>query len=261
MLLFLSFLYFFGGLPSASNAAVDVYAMTNHVTIVPYSQTSRTLAVKGLEMRQVNTNPDSLTYVAAKAQVDFIRIRLRNDFKENRIDIDSVKRTFGKHLTDQIIPYWYGTGWSFSGHTAVPKKGKIACGYFISTTLKDMGLNLNRYKLAQKSPLDEAKALSCGTEIITIAHEDPNQALAEIKGYIHQGVYFIGFDTGHVGFLVKKKEQLLLVHSNYLAPVSVCVEPLETARVFKTFKKFHLVDISNNERLIQKWLNNDVVLR
>lgn len=261
MLFFLSFLYLLGGLPSVSNATVDAYPMKGDVAIVPYSQTSRILAVNGLEIRQTKTNPDSLTYMAAKAQVDFIRTRLRNDFKENRIDIDSVKRTFGKHLTDQIIPYWYGTGWSFSGHTAVPKRGKIACGYFISTTLKDMGLNLNRYKLAQKSPFDEAKVLSCGAEITTIAHEDPNQALAEIKRHIQKGVYFIGFDTGHVGFLVKKKEQLLLVHSNYLAPVSVCVEPLETARVFKTFKKFHLVDISNNESLIQKWLNNDVVLR
>ncbi len=258
---FLSFLFLFSGLQNASFAQVDSRALEIDTKRTAYSETLQTLAVENLEKPQINKDPDSLTYLATKAQVDFIRIRLRNDFKENRIDIDSVKRTFGKQLTDQIIPYWYGTDWSFGGHTAVPKKGKIACGYFISTTLKDMGLNLNRYKLAQKSPIDEAKVLSCGAEITTIANEDPEQALEEINGHIKKGVYFVGFDTGHVGFLVKKKGKLFLVHSNYLAPVSVCIEPLETARIFKTFTKFHLVDISNNGKLIEKWLNNDVVLR
>jgi len=258
---FLSFLFLFGGLQDVSFAKGDSRSLESDAKLTAYSETLQTLETRDFETPHTNNDPDSLTYLAAKAQIDFIRMRLRNDFKENRIDIDSVKRTFGKQLTDQIIPYWYGTGWSFGGHTAVPKTGKIACGYFISTTLKDMGLNLNRYKLAQKSPIDEAKALSCGAEIKTIANEDPEKALEEINGHIKKGVYFIGFDTGHVGYLVKKKEKLFLVHSNYLAPVSVCIEPLETARIFKTFTKFHLVDISNNGKLIEKWLNNDVVLR
>lgn len=269
---FVSFLILFGGFQTAAFAQmafrgdldtemqIDLRSLESDAKLMAYSETSRTLAAGILETPEVTDSPDTLNYSAAKAQVDFIRIRLRNDLKENRIDIDSVKRTFGKQLTDRIIPYWYGTGWSFGGHTAVPKTGKIACGYFISTTLKDMGLNLNRYKLAQKSPIDEAKALSFGAEIKTIAHEDPEQALAQINKHIKKGVYFIGFDTGHVGFLVKKRGKLFLVHSNYLAPVSVCIEPAETAKIFKTYTKFHLLDISNNGKLIEKWLNNEVVL-
>jgi len=240
--------------------AVSLNDANSHESDVRISAFAAAATTMKLEDPKAYNNPDSLTYVATKAQVDFIRIRLRNAFMQNRIGIDSVKRSFGRHLTDRIIPFWYGTGWSFGGHTSIPKKGKIACGYFISTTLKDMGLNLNRFRLAQKSPLDEARALSCGSEITTIAHEDSEQALSEIKGHVRRGVYFIGFDTGHVGFLVKKKEKIFLVHSNYLSPVSVCIEPLETAKILKTFKKFHLVDISHNDRLIEKWLNNEVVL-
>jgi len=213
--------------------------------------------IKEREPAVFNNDPDSLSYSDTKNQISLLKVRLRSELEQNRIAIDSVKQIFSDRLANAIIPHWYGTVWSFGGHTSVPKKGKIACGYFVSTTLKDMGLKLDRYKLARKSPIDEAKAISCGTKITTIAHEDPEQALAEIKGHIDKGIYFIGFDTGHVGFLVKKKGRLFLVHSNYLTPVSVCIEPLETAKIFRTFNKFHLVDISHNDKLIQKWLNNE----
>lgn len=260
MLFFLSLLFLINGLRNVSSEEADLCSLESDVTIATYSEFFKKSAVKELETPSFDTDPDSLTYTVTKNKVSLLRIRLGNDLRENRIDIDSVKRTFGDQLTNQIIPFWYGTGWSFGGYTSVPKKGKIACGYFVSTTLKDMGLNLNRYRLAQKSPIDEAKAISCGAEIMTISHEDPELALAKIKEHIKTGVYFIGFDTGHVGFLVKKKGALFLVHSNYLSPVSVCIEPLASAKVFRTFTKFHLVDISHNEKLIQKWLNDDVVL-
>ena len=203
---------------------------------------------------------DTLTYAAAKAKISLLKVRLRHELRENQIGIDSVKKTFNDRLANHIIPFWYGTAWSFGGHTEEPGKGNIACGYFISTTLRDMGLKLNRFKLAQKSPIDEAMAISCGEKVTTIEHEHAEGALKEIKKILREGIYFIGFDTGHVGFLVKKDRGISLIHSNYLLPISVCVEPLETARIFKSFTKFHLVNISHNETLIRKWLNGERIL-
>lgn len=249
---FISFLFLLSGFQNTPHGEVESRSFESGAIMLP--------SASFLEQTTGVTDLDSLTYSATKTQISLLRTRLRSDLIEKRIDIDSVKKLFGDRLVNTIIPYWYGTVWSFGGHTSIPKKGEIACGYFVSTTLKDMGLKLNRYKLAQKSPIEEARALSCGTEITTIAHEDPEQALGEINGLIKKGVYFIGFDTGHVGFLVRKKDRLFLVHSNYLSPVSVCIEPLETAKVFKMFTKFHLVDISHNEKLIQKWLNNELIL-
>lgn len=257
---FLSFLLLLGGFQNIAHEQVDSRAIER----VDIAATSPSLlkgtTVKDYEPSNFQEQSDSLSYTATKSQIDLLRGRLRNDLSENRIDMDSVKRTFSDRLMHQIIPYWYGTPWSFGGHTSTPRKGKIACGYFVSTTLNDMGLNFDRYKLAQMSPIDEAKAISCGTEIKTISDGDPDQALVAIDQFVKEGVYFIGFDTGHVGFLIKEKNTLYLVHSNYFSPISVCIEPLATARVFNTFTKFHLVDISHNERLIKKWLNNEVVL-
>jgi hypothetical protein len=204
------------------------------------------------------TDKDSIavSYSNTKLYTDQLRLRLKEDFRLGNISFDQIKTAFTNQLVDKIIPHWYGTPWSFGGHTATPNQGTIACGYFISTTLRDMGVNLNRYKLAQKSPIDEAKIISCGSVINKVVQETPEKAFDEIDSLTEEGIYFIGFDEGHVGYLLKREGKLFLIHSNYLVPIAVCVEPLKESRVFKRFTKFHLVAISHNEILLQRWLNN-----
>lgn len=223
---------------------------TNHRTIIGNDSLKKTPKIER----------DSVSYVERKANIGQLRNRLGEGLRRGDISLDSIKVVFTNHLVDKIIPHWYGTPWSFGGHTAEPNKGEIACGYFISTTLRDMGIKLNRYKLAQQSPIDEAKIISCGSEIYSVTQENSEKAFQEIDGLTKEGLHFIGFDKGHVGYLLKRKGELFLIHSNYFSPGSVCMEPLKESRVFKSFSKFHLVDISNNDVLIKLWLDNAVVL-
>ena len=211
---------------------------------------------------RVPTDSDSIaaSYANVKLASDQLRLRLKEDLRSGTISFETIKTAFADQLVDKIIPHWYGTPWSFGGHTATPNQGKIACGYFISTTLRDMGVNLNRYTLAQKSPIDEAKMISCGAVIKKVVQDTPEKAFAEIDALTEEGLYFIGFDEGHVGYLLKRKGELLLIHSNYLSPVSVCMESLKESRVFKRFTTFHLVPISHNDTLLQRWLDKGVVL-
>lgn len=202
----------------------------------------------------------AVSYASSKVDAGQLRLRLKEGLRLGTISLDTIKTAFANQLVDQIIPHWYGTPWSFGGHTAIPNQGKIACGYFISTTLRDMGININRYTLAQKSPIDEAKMISCGAIIHNIVQDTPEKAFEEIDGLTEEGLYFIGFDEGHVGYLLKRKGKLFLIHSNYLSPVSVCMETLEESRVFKRFSKFHLVPISHNDALLQRWLDKGAVL-
>jgi len=259
-MLFLNLLFLFVCLPNGTPETVASNTYMNYGPTTEYPGHTRKLSKKEPQTPNLISNSDSLTYSAAKYQIGEMRTRLVYDLKEKRIELDSVKEIFADQLVNKIIPFWYGTAWSFGGHTAIPGRGKIACGYFVSTTLRDMGLKLNRYKLAQKSPIDEALAISCGTEITTIEEDDYDNTLTKIDSLVQKGIYFIGFDTGHVGFLVKKNGVLFLIHSNYLLPISVCIEPLKNARVFKKFTKFHLVDVSHNDLLIKKWLSGEVVL-
>lgn len=208
----------------------------------------------------LETELDTVSYMDRKEGIIQLRNRLGNGLRLGDISFDSIKTEFTNHLVDKIIPHWYGTPWSFEGHTAVPNQGNIACGYFISTTLRDMGIKLNRYKLAQKSPIDEAKIISCGAVINSVTQESPEKAFNEIDSLTKEGLHFIGFDKGHVGYLLKRKGELFLIHSNYYYPGLVCIELLEESRVFKSFSKFHIVDISNNNELIQLWLDNGIML-
>ena len=211
---------------------------------------------------EFKTDVDSIavSYASTKVDAGQLRMRLKEDLRLGTISFDNIKTAFTNQLVDKIIPHWYGTPWSFGGHTAIPNQGKIACGYFISTTLRDMGINLNRYTLAQKSPIDEAKMISCGSVINKVVQDTPEKAFEEIDCLTKEGLYFIGFDEGHVGYLLKREGELFLIHSNYLSPVSVCMETLKESRVFKSFTKFHLVAISHNDTLLQRWLDNGTVL-
>lgn len=97
-------------------------------------------------------------------------------------------------LLNRIIPYWQGTTWSFEGHTNTPQQGNIACGYFISTTLKYVGINVNRYKLAQQSPINEAKSLAKSTMVMEINENTVEESIWAINQMLTEGIYFKGFD-------------------------------------------------------------------
>lgn len=211
-----------------------------------------------LKTTRFHKKSDTLTtsYSDTKVAINSLRSKLHIDYRSKRITMDAVKIAFTDQLVNRLIPHWYGTEWSFNGHTSVPQQGKIACGYFVSTSLRDIGLNLNRYRLAQKSPIDEARMISCGAEIITVQASEHVSAIRQIDELTQEGLYFIGFDEGHVGFLLKRNGKLKLIHSNYLSPVAVCIEAIEESNTFKRFDTFHLVELTHNDLLLQNWLNN-----
>ena len=79
--------------------------------------------------------------------------------------IDSARQYMATMLVDSIFHYWLGTKWSYNGYTDEPRNGVIACGYFVSTTLRDLGIQLNRYKTAQKASLDIIKQLCAANSV------------------------------------------------------------------------------------------------
>jgi len=180
---------------------------------------------------------------------------LKHEILSSKIPINSASKVFTNSWVDKIFPYWYGTKWSFEGHTNKPNEGEIACGYFVSTTLKDVGLNINRYHLAQKSPYNEAKYLSLynDNEILEL-NSNPELAIETINCDYKEGIYFIGFNENHVGFLLKEKDNTFLIHSNYLNPSVVVKESINESSVFNSFSKFYIVPLSNNEKIIDAWL-------
>ena len=195
------------------------------------------------------------TKTSIEKERNLLKIKyLSNENKANTINEARQKLT--DYLYHDIINHWYTTKWSFEGHSETPKQGTIACGYFVSTTLRDVGFNINRYKLAQKSPEEEAKSIACGTAIKKLQ----NISKQELKKYFlkqKDGIYFIGLDF-HVGYIYKSNQEVHFIHSNYIENKGVMKENIENSKAIVSSKYF-IVPITHNDNLIKKWLMKEII--
>jgi hypothetical protein len=92
-------------------------------------------------------------------------------------------------LVQKIFPAWYGTKWDFNGYSETPKVGVIACGYFVSTTLRDMGFQLNRFRIAQLYSHDIVKRVSGSSKQFDTLDKMLQQLLKE-----EDQLYVVGLD-------------------------------------------------------------------
>lgn len=113
------------------------------------------------ELSAISINYDSLIQTIAEQQKVFktaFHKAYNNDTLQNSIRKEAQQYLLHQ-LTTAVFPAWYGTPWDFNGISETPGEGLIACGYFVSTTLKQVGFNLNRYRVAQADATTIAKTL------------------------------------------------------------------------------------------------------
>jgi len=147
----------------------------------------------------------------------------------------------------KLFPYWYGTKWDFNGTSETPNRGKIACGYFISTLLRDAGFRLNRYKLAQQSAEGIVRNLT--SHYRWYAKQDVKKMLGEIE---EGQVYVVGL-TNHVGFLVKDKTKVYFVHSSYFDPAEVVREIASMSTILLGSSVYILGNITADATTLKKY--------
>ena len=213
------------------------------------SQKQTDFALSLVELVSVDSN---YTYQEMKAWVK----QVKSGIDTNSITADSLSKLFTHLLVRKIIPYWYGTPWTFEGHTATPGQGTIACGYFISTTLRDLGINVNRYKLAQQYPINEAKTLALQNEVFEFSESTTEANIQTIRDSLETGVYFLGFDQSHTGFLYKNENGIFLIHSNYIHAQGVSAESIHNSEAFSYYNRFYIAPLSTNRQLLSSWLND-----
>lgn len=189
--------------------------------------------------------------IQLKAQGSYTKVK--SSALELRTNKASGKE-FEEHLLNSVIPHWYGTEWDFNGYTDTPNNGVIACGYFVSTTLLHMGINLNRYHLAQQAGLNEAKSLAIIDSNYFTVYGFEN--LSSEMDLYDDGIYFVGLDN-HVGYLLKRSGQLYLIHSNYIDD-KVMIETADESAAFES-NIYVVAEISTNETLMEYWHANKVV--
>jgi hypothetical protein len=169
-------------------------------------------------------------------------------------DTATLQKYFVSAVADSIIPYWYGTKWDFDGVTQIPGKGAIACGYFVSTVLRDAGLKLNRVAMGQSASETITKQLAREKDIKLFY----NKPLPLFINYIKEkgfGLYLAGLDC-HVGFILNDGSDIWFIHSKWFAETAVVKELAATSSVLYYSKYRMIGKISNNKTLLLQWLSN-----
>lgn len=197
------------------------------------------------------------TYQKTLLEVKNKKEALAIAFQKGEVTLDSVGRAFTEMMVNNVFPYWYGTPWDFNGYTNVPNEGVIACGYFVSTTLKHAGMNLNRYRLAQQAALTAAKSLCVDEKIHIYTKANRTEFDSIVKNEFKDGLYMLGLSS-HVGFILKQKGEVFFIQSNYVAPVEViCRKVLNTEVMLHT--DYYLAPLSTNKTLMKKWLQHSAI--
>ncbi len=168
-----------------------------------------------------------------------------------------VAKLFEAYLVDSIIPFWYGTSYDFNGHTNVPGKGKVACGYLVSTSLKHAGVNVNRFKLAQQAASDIVDALNSGKKPRIYRNVSVLEVQQDFLENEADGLYVLGLDY-HVGFLLKRSDSLYFIHADYFSG-AVAAELFEESYAAEGSQIFYIGELSTNYEFLRKWIKNEPI--
>jgi hypothetical protein len=163
-------------------------------------------------------------------------------------------RAYLETLLPEMMRCWTGTPWDFNGTAPGPGEGKIACGYFVATVLKDAGFRVDRYKLAQQDSQSILLTFLPKKEL-KIEAGTPYAKFAAALRTAEPGVRIIGLDH-HVGFAVTTADgHFHFIHSSGLAPWCVVDEEEKDAESLRRSNYREQGLLTANREVLQQWLS------
>lgn len=162
-----------------------------------------------------------------------------------------------KTVQTDLIPSWYNMEWDFNGHSQIPQQGKIACGYFVTTILRDAGYNMDRVSLARQPSSHIIKSLVDKKYVKAYSNTPIEKFVASVKSW-GEGLYIVGLDI-HVGFLLYQDKKLRFIHSSYLPPETVIGEVAEDSKILISSKYRVVGKLLPNPELMRKWINGEKI--
>jgi hypothetical protein len=215
--------------------------------------------LKDLAQQVVQKAPHNAsgTYAAVQKNVIAKKTALKSSWRNKDITQTAANREtavlFTRLFTDSLFPYWAGTPWDFNGTTQQPGEGSIACGYFATTLLRDMGVPVNRVKMAQCVSSKLIQSVVTKNNIANYSHLSLGDFIEALKKK-GTGVSIIGLDF-HTGFLVTDGQQCWFIHSNYIGREGVIKEPAATSAALKASKTRLAGHLTEDDDFLNKWLN------
>lgn len=162
-----------------------------------------------------------------------------------------------KTIMEDLFPCWIGTPWDFNGVTQKPGEGSIACGYFVSTVLRDAGFRVERAKLGQQASQVIIRTMTTDDRI-KITSNSSMKNMEEVFKSRGDGLYIVGLDS-HAGFVTVKGGTMTFVHSSYyIPPRSVCAEPLQGKNPF-TDSRYRVIGKIPGDESLKYWIKGEKI--
>ncbi|MEI7734302.1 MAG: hypothetical protein WCI49_02500 [Ferruginibacter sp.] len=207
--------------------------------------------VRRLPHTAIHASSAPINYDSCKQQILIIK-RLHGSAWNSTIK-KGKEMVFTRAVTETIIPNWMGTKWDFNGTSEIPQQGSIACGYFVTTVLRDAGLRVARVKLAQMASEQMITSLVQAKYIQRFSNVAINDFTAAVtkQGF---GLYLIGLDN-HTGFIYNDGDTVYFIHSSVVGTRNVQKEIAANSWVLQQSKYKVLGKISADEKILNKWIN------
>ncbi|MBS1635335.1 MAG: hypothetical protein JST26_05385 [Bacteroidetes bacterium] len=189
-----------------------------------------------------------------RAELDTIRAE-RMALRSHVAGVQQLKSKFMQQISKRVFAYWYGTKWDFNGTTETPQTGSIACGYFVTTTLRDMGVPINRVKMAQCASEEMIRSLTTKPYIYHLS----GMSLADFENKLAKkgdGLYIVGLDN-HTGFLWFSGEEHFFIHSTGWFPFKVVKDKICESSVLAKSNYRVVGRISDDADFLKRWVNAD----
>ena len=160
--------------------------------------------------------PNPETYAVLVGEIDYHRQKLAKQYRSAKTDSEREAvllstKNFLEITMPELMLCWLGTPWDYNGTATTPGEGKVACGYFVSTIMRDAGFEVHRIKLAQQPSQNILRTFLPRDQLHIKVGADYEQYMQSIRKRGH-GIYIIGLDR-HVGFLVNNSKGLNFIHS------------------------------------------------
>lgn len=192
-----------------------------------------------------------LDYDSCKRAIGIVKKNSRRQWEQ--LSADERGKIFTGAVVKTIAPAWIGTPWTFSGTTEVPQQGSIACGYFVTTVLRDAGLPLARIKLSQCASEEMIRSLVQPKFIKRYSNVPMNVFIESVKAS-GNGLYIVGLDN-HTGLLCKDGEKMWFIHSTFVGTRNVQMEDAALSSVLAGSTYRVTGKISADEKALQRWIS------
>lgn len=216
----------------------------------------------GKTVRQ-KSQPDPKTYAVLMTDLERWRTELSAKHRQaksaaERAVVEADARIVLESALPAMMHCWLGTPWDFHGTAKGPGEGKIACGYFVATVLKDAGFQVDRYQLAQQASENILRSFVPKESCSLSVGKDYQAFAKEVEGR-EPGIYVVGLDS-HVAFLIVRSDGFRFIHSSGSKPWCVVDESRAEAGVLQRSKWRMLGNLTANPAVLRRWLTAEKIV-